>query len=168
MSTDTGFDRPYTSFPYIIQGQDYRIDPLLIFPISVDDTRLPRKERVHGVIVEGEAKAYTFSSFEEPGFGIIQDSFGNKDIVVIGSKEKNFIVSFSRFMDDGSVLDFNKVEGAFPIILEDTEGSQWDIFGVAVSGPREGDRLTATESFIGYWFSWGTFYPGLEIFEDPS
>lgn len=37
-------------------------------------------------------------------------------------------------------------------------------FGVAVSGPREGQKLKEVVNYIGYWFAWGTFYQDLEVF----
>jgi hypothetical protein len=49
------------------------------------------------------------------------------------------------------------------VILEDNEGNKWNIFEEAVAGPRVGQKLTATTSFMGYWFAWGAFYPGIEI-----
>jgi len=36
----------------------------------------------------------------------------------------------------------------------------------AVSGPRKGERLRPTQSLIGYWFSFATFYPGIQIYPD--
>ncbi len=54
-----GFD--YTNYPY----DDYRTNHnYLAYPITFDDDRLPRKERVHGLIVDGKAKVYTFESFK--------------------------------------------------------------------------------------------------------
>ena len=54
-----GFD--YTNFPY----GDYRTNhDYLAYPITFDDDRLPRKERVHGVMVDGQAKVYRMESFK--------------------------------------------------------------------------------------------------------
>jgi len=49
--------------------------------------------------------------------------------------------------------------------MEDSEGNTWDVFGLAISGPRQGEQLTPTQSFMGYWFSWGAFYPNPEIYD---
>jgi len=49
-------------------------------------------------------------------------------------------------------------------LLEDQEGNRWNLFGTAVSGPRSGQRLMAPTAFIGYWFSWGAFYPDIVLF----
>ncbi len=61
ISEDTGVDREYTVYPY----NDYKSNhDNLIYPIQYDDDRLPRKERVLGIISNGKAKVYRFESFE--------------------------------------------------------------------------------------------------------
>jgi hypothetical protein len=164
VSTDTGISRPYESFPYInSNGQDYRLDPYLLFPIQIDDSRLPRKDRVHGVIINGEAKVYPMATFRDE-VTVIRDSFLNRDLLIVGDRKSNYANSFLVIQPEFNSLEFTAVQDQLPIVMQDDEGNQWDIFGEAVSGPREGQKLTATSSFIGYWFSWGTFYPGAEIF----
>jgi hypothetical protein len=65
-------------------------------------------------------------------------------------------------LEDGTVLNLTAVDEN-NIILKDGIGNKYDIFGYAVFGPLAGKRLKRTESFLGYWFSWGVFYPGAEI-----
>lgn len=162
---NTGFSRNYNQYPY----GDYRTnDNNLIFPISTDDNRLPRKDRVLGVIVGDQAKAYTFDSFPGSDVNVIQDDFQGEQLVVAGSKDRDILVVYSSVLADGTELSFSKVDlsvNALPVIMQDNEGNLWDIFGTAVSGPRTGTRLEEQRAYIGFWFSWGTFYPGLEIFE---
>ena len=61
------------------------------------------------------------------------------------------------------MLQFSPVQDQLPIVMTDTEGNMWDIFGVAVSGPRAGTRLGLTDSYAAYWFAWGTFFLNAEI-----
>ncbi len=161
VSTNTGFSRSYGTYPY----DDYRTNHNnLIFPVEPDDSRLPRKERVHGIIMGSQAKVYPIDNMQQT-VTIIQDVFNGTAIVVAGSKHRNFAVSFERTLEDGTILDFfSAFTGDGPVILTDNEGNRWNIFGEAVEGPRTGQRLTPTESFIGYWFSWGAFYPNAQIY----
>jgi uncharacterized protein DUF3179 len=160
VSLNTGWNRSYGVYPY----GDYKVnEDNLLFPISIDDRRLNRKERVHGIIVEQEAKVYRFSSFPIKNT-LITDTVNGKDVLVIGNEPKNFIVSFYGQLEDGSTPEFSAVDDG-NIILVDNLGNKWDIFGYAVSGPAMGERLIRTESFIGYWFSWGVFYPDSEIYD---
>jgi len=59
LSTRTGVNRDYSVYPY----GDYRSSELVAYPLSFDDDRLPRKERVFSVIVNGRAKVYPLAAF---------------------------------------------------------------------------------------------------------
>lgn len=164
VSTETGHNRNYGRYPY----GDYRTNNSnIIFPYTPKDERIAAKERVHGVIINGKAKAYPFKAF--PGdLTIIEDEFEGRKLVIAGSTALNFIVSFERTLNDGTLLSFGRnSNNSLPAeILTDNEGNMWSIFGEAVSGPRKGQKLTSTVSFIGYWFSWGAFYPGLGLYSN--
>lgn len=57
LSSETGYARDYALDPY----SDYENEPSLMFPVVYRDPRLPAKEWVIGVSVEGRSKAYPFS-----------------------------------------------------------------------------------------------------------
>ncbi len=162
LSTSTGFNRNYGLYPY----GDYRTNnSRLIFPVSTTDTRLPGKERVHGIVDEesSEAKVFTLDGFEG-GLSIKQRNWFGRQLLVVGSKSMNLIVSFFNELEGGEELEFTpSTESSFPVILTDSEGNEWDLFGQAVAGPRTGQSLTATRSCMGFFFAFGTFYPGVEI-----
>jgi len=160
VSTNTGYSRPYGRYPY----GDYRTNNgSLLFPVSNDDGRLPRKERVHGVIIGDGTKVYRVRSFPD-SIATINDSFRDVPIVVVGSSLKNFVVSFERRLPDGKLLTFRPVQNSGAVVMIDDEGTAWDVFGRASSGPRANTQLKPTRSYIAYWFAWGAFYPGAEIY----
>jgi hypothetical protein len=96
---------------------------------------------------------------------IVYDDFEGSSLAIIGSSRLNFIVAFDRVMD-GKTMNFTEIQDSLPIIMKDDDGSHWTIFGQATDGPNEGKKILSPASFMGYWFSWGTFYPGLEIFDN--
>ena len=98
---------------------------------------------------------------------IVQDDFEGVPLVLIGSAGQNFIVAYERQLQDGTKLEFEPLPLDFPVVMKDQEGNEWDINGLAVEGPRTGERLNTTQSYIGFWFAWGTMYPGIEIFNGP-
>ena len=166
MSTETDFDRDYGRYPY----GDYRTNHNnLIFPISNEDGRFDRKERGMGVLIEDQAKFYNLFDFADAEIVVEDDVFMGEELVVVGSQEHNFISVFHRTLPDGTTLDFSPVdlqgEEIGAIIMQDSEGNDWNLLGIAENGPRAGTRLSAPESFIGYWFAWATFYPDIEVFE---
>ncbi len=161
LSRNTGHNRNYGPALY----GDYSVNNSnILFPIRNDDGRIEKKERLHGIIVNDQVKAFRFSSFTE-GITTFNDTYRGQDLVITGSAVDDFIVSYRRDMPDGTVLRFQPVQNALPIIMTDGEGTSWDIFGNGISGPREGEHLTKANSYIAFWFAWGDFYPAPELFE---
>ncbi|MEE8604244.1 MAG: DUF3179 domain-containing (seleno)protein [Candidatus Aminicenantaceae bacterium] len=161
LSRDSGFSRNYDVYPY----GDYKFSDRLLFPVSNEDNRLNKKARVLGVIVGEKTKVYPIGSFP-PAIKVINETFNGLDIVVVGDMLKNFAVSFTRKLSDGTLLDFEPIENELPVVMKDKGGSKWDVFGNAVSGPRIGAKLEATNSFISYWFAWAAFYPNADIYSE--
>lgn len=157
MTTSTGFARNYGLYPY----GDYRTNnSYLIFPLTKIDNRIPAKERVHSIINVDKAKVYKFNAFGNGN--TLRDIYNGNDILLVG--DNTTIVSFELDAANGQLeftYDYNGSEGFF----KDNEGTIWNVFGEAISGPGMGGQLKATPSFIAYWFSIGAFYPNAQIYE---
>ena len=117
---------------------------------------------------------------------IIEDTFQEIPVVITGKARQairgnatendqdteeliiwDFVVAFERFLGEVE-LHFRPTDSALPIIMTDQEGNLWDLFGVAVSGPRQGQQLKPVNSGLGYWFTFGAMYPGSEIYRNPN
>ena len=153
MTRDTGFTRDYDTTPY----PGYTTGSELIFPVSNLDSRLHSKERVIGITTNSENKAYQIAGFGATTTAI-NDHVGGQPIVVVGNSTANIAAIFSRELSDGTILDFTALDGQLPNVLQDSEGSVWDVFGRAVSGPRTGTVLAKTRSYTAYWFAWAVFH----------
>jgi hypothetical protein len=149
VSRNTGFPRTYGTSPY---GDYNTNNDRFLFPVAKDN-RLPLKERIHTIIKGRKAKAYQFSSFTENN--IIIDSFEGDEYLIVGNGE--FIVSFLLDSETRG-LTFEYSYNNTEIILTDNEGNSWTIFGKAIDGPRTGQSLTSSESFMAFWFSIPAFY----------
>jgi hypothetical protein len=158
LSLETGFSRPYGQYPY----GDYKTSDELLFPVSIEDSSLHKKERVHGVAVENRSFAYPIDLYLG-SVQVLNESLEGVDFVVAVNSEKDIAVSFDRKLEDGTVLTFSPAAGALPVIMVDNEGTQWDVFGVALNGPRAGTTLETVRSFNAYWFAWAAFYRGAEV-----
>ncbi len=158
VTTETGYNRNYGRYPY----GSYKTSENLIFPVSNSDPRLHPKERVLGVIFGGKAKAYTFDDTFS-GNKVTEDSFQNEKLLVVSNSDANFMVVFKRTLANGTELSFEAVQNNLPVVLTDNEGTDWDVSGRGVSGPRAGDQLETVPQMMGYWFSFSAFYPDLEM-----
>lgn len=158
VTTETGHNRNYQQYPY----GNYKSSDNLLFPVSNTDNRLHPKERVLGVILKDNAKAYRFDkSFS--GNNLVQDEFQQEKLVVVSNYEANFIVAFKRTLEDGTELSFSPINNSLPLVIADNEGSKWDITGRAISGPRTGEQLESVTQMMGYWFAFAAFYPNVEL-----
>ncbi|UII80295.1 DUF3179 domain-containing protein [Flagellimonas sp. CMM7] len=154
VTTNTGFSRTYGASPY---GDYNTNNDRFLFPVP-KDPRLPSKERVHAIIDGSDARAYRFSDFSSNN--IIRDTFKGRNYLIIGNT--NFIVSF-ELTSEPDQLEFEYIHTGSEVLLQDNEDNQWNIFGEALSGPREGQFLDTSASFMGFWFSIPAFYT-TEIF----
>lgn len=164
VSTNTGHSRNYNVYPY----GSYRTSNQLIFPVSHHDGRLHRKQRVLGVLISGKAIAYDFERFSAGGQNsnviLVNDFFNGKDVVVATNEAKDFAVAFDKDLD-GTTLEFSPTSEPLPAVMQDNEGTVWDVFGRGLSGPRQGEQLSTFTQFIGYWFAWAAFYPDIELYQ---
>ncbi|MFQ5582832.1 MAG: DUF3179 domain-containing protein, partial [Calditrichia bacterium] len=137
LSRATGVYSPdrYDIYPYENPSNgDYRTNNnWLLFPVTHTDNRLPAKQRVFGVIVDGQSRVYPVSSMSSV-IKAINDTLNNTPIVIVGSSSKNFAVGFQSTVQDTVTLTFSAIQNELPVILVDNEGTKWDAFGNGVSG----------------------------------
>ena len=163
LTTSTGFNRPYQTYPY----GDYREDSTVLFDLTVPLESLPRpipyKEKVLGVIVGEDAKVYPMSLFPEEGYRIIHDEFRGVPLVIIGSREKDLIVAYNRERADGSISTFSIADPSM-LLIQDENGQEFNVFGETIDLVSEEDLMPVTSN-IGFWFSWAVFFPNVEIYQ---
>lgn len=159
VTTATGHSRSYGTYPY---GNYKTNHGLLIFPVSPDDSRLPRKERVLGVLVNSSAKAYRFKN-NGNDIDLITDNLGGEKLAIINSKVRNIMTAYLSELEDDSQVVLTSVQNELPIVMVDTDGNKYDLFGEIKSGPKSGMKLKKVTSMIAYWFAWGAFYPSTSI-----
>lgn len=160
LSENTGFSsRDYSVYPY----GSFREDQSVLFVVdNLNDNRLHRKERVVGINVGSASKVYPIRNFTNE-VEVINDTVGDMQVVAAGSRGHNFGVIFNRELEDCTVLNFEPIQNKLPVMMQDNEGNEWDIFGTAVSGARTGQQLEKTNSYIAYWYAWTAFFTGAEI-----
>ena len=158
LSTNTGFSRDYSRYPY----GTYRNDATTIFPVDNDqDNRLFAKERVLGILSGAETKAYRFTSFADQK--VIMDSFGGNNFVIAGDPSASYMMAF--IAEEGRTYFSRSNPDDLTVVMEDDQGNQISIMGRVVAGPNRGKRLESAKAFIGFWFAWAAFYDSIPIFE---
>ncbi len=154
VSTETGMQRDYSSYPY----GTYRDDKEIYFEVDQENDTLHPKERLYGIVSGDEARCYRFANFKN-GLRILSDTAFGKNIIVVGSERDNYITAFQN----PSNLIFTPNTGQMPGIMRDAEGNVYDVFGYCISGTKMGTRLTPMNGFTAYWFAWYAFYPTIQF-----
>ncbi len=169
LSKDTGFgglfDNNYGINPYSRYDSDTN-DPFLFF--GERDIRLPLMERVVGVAIGGQAKAYPFDDLKRER--VVHDEIGGQAIVVFwksgtASALDNRMIATSK--DVGATGVFLTTVGDRELTFQSTDdgftdeetGSLWNIFGKAIAGPLAGEQLEPVIHANHFWFAWVAFSP---------
>lgn len=127
-------------------------------PVEVGDL-------VYGVINFGfkPASEVAVFAYEDFSGGTVLKNIDKYKIVVIGNEELRFV---SSYINDSNAV-FKAVQGQFPIVMEDDNTNRWNVFGLAVSGPRKGQQLKSPTSFMALWWAWNEFYDDF-VFDESS
>lgn len=160
LTTNTGFSRNYSVYPY----GGYRTNSQLIFPIDGElNSTLAPKERILGVQVGSETTGFTFDNFAGSGSSVVSTSIGGRSIAVIGSEEDNYMVAFESVLE-GTPVTLSGLSTSGEAIATDSQGNSYNVFGEVISGPDAGKRLNQVTNYIGYWFAWAAFADDIELF----
>ncbi|MGQ9643623.1 MAG: DUF3179 domain-containing (seleno)protein, partial [Ignavibacterium sp.] len=79
------------------------------------------------------------------------------------SKSRNIITAYENVLEDGSLVTLTSVQNQLPIIMIDTDGNKYNLFGEVTEGPKQGGKLKSVTSMVAYWFAWAAFYPNSTI-----
>lgn len=159
LSTNTGFDRDYTLYPY----GDYKTNnSRFIFTATPSNDALPNKQRVFAIMDGNGSKVYQFSDFNNGK--AIKDTFRGKAYLIVGNE--NLINAFeidNTLSNSTFSYTFNNSGDTF---FEDDTGNKYSVFGNVLSGPHIGEVLKTPASVVSFWFAIASFYPNPEIYSN--
>ena len=162
--------RSYDDNPYA--GYDSRSGPTGGFFRGEVDERLDAMERVVGIAIGDEARAYPYGALQDAS--VVHDEVGGTQIVVFWGGEAASaldrpLISEGRRVGgsgvfepllDGRRLTFQERDGA---IVDSQTGSTWSLLGQATAGKLAGATLTPLHHLDAFWFAWAAFVPFTEI-----
>ena len=165
LSRQTGFNRNYGTNPYVGYSSSER--PFL-FDGEVDD-RFPALDRVVGVTIAGEDKAFPFSVLARSG--VANDTVGGIPIAVFWGSDTADALDSADITEgqavgtglafdarvDGQTLTFTA--SGDDTFTDDQTGTTWDLLGRAIDGPLAGGQLDTVVHRNDFWFAWAAFHP---------
>ncbi len=162
VSPNTGFDRPYDTYPY--GTYDQLNDERTLFPSSPWDRSRPAKELVLGVRDGIDAIAYPFGMLDSLGADVaLNDLIGSRPVLITYASSERTARAFDRRIDDVT-LTFSAVASLNTTLRDAETGSLWRHDGIAFAGPLDGRQLEpVTDSFTLFWFAWSVYYPATRL-----
>lgn len=171
LSRETGSSRNYGQNPYT--GYDRADKPPFLYRGDLDD-RLPPKERVVAVSVNGVDNALPFKTLQQER--VVNYTAGSQDLAVFfkpgtrSALDAQFIgqsrdVGATGVFDaslDGRKLTFRHEDEN---IVDNETDSVWTILGEATEGPLSGSKLTPVVHADPFWFAWRAFRPNTTIYQ---
>jgi hypothetical protein len=172
LSRDTGHRRQYGVNPYGSYDEP-TVGPFLYR--GALDPRRPPKERVVGVTTGDAPRAYPFPLLEK--HRVVHDTVGGVAIVIFYepgtlSALDDHEIAKSRAVGATSVFRARvdralTFEAATQGFRDRQTGSRWNFFGMAVSGPLAGQRLSPVQHVDAFWFAWAAFNPSTTLWTGP-
>ena len=146
LSLETGYDRDYTpGRPY----GTYFSSPNLMFPALVDDERLKAKDLVYAVRVDGLAKAWPLTDFDNGK--VLNDRIGDLQVTLIGDAETRTVRAYLR--EDVVV---KATEDPTAVIAGNLPMKITEEALVA----EDGTSFERLPGHIAFWFAWQGFIAG--------
>ena len=169
----TGHSRPYGENPYV--GYDNPGTSPFLFRGDVDE-RARAKQRVVGVSLDGEARAWTLEAISAEDAKATNSTVDDTPVVIfwkagqtsaldsaeIGAGNQVGSVGVFSPVVDGRQLTFTTESGVF---IDEESGTEWDITGAGVAGELAGTRLEQFHHLDTFWFAWSTYQPGTDLIE---
>lgn len=172
LSRDTGYVRSYGSNPYV--GYDTSDRPFLLRGADLgpgpivpgENRRLELLDRVVSVQVGEDSTAVSYRLLERER--VVQRRVGGARLVFLWSpgtasalderqiaagRDVGSANAFFARTRAGDAVDLRRSGDA---VVDRETGSEWNVAGLAVAGPRRGDRLEPAPGVQHFWFSHAT------------
>ena len=155
----------FSSYEYHEPYEVYRVTRENMVPVSRRDDRLPPKEWVLGINLNGRAKAYPLKALEEKG--VLNDSLAGTNLVIIAER---LIGGSSCWFCAGVARAYVRSSHNFTRLdsdrLRDESGNVWLLLEDSLVNVRSGEKLTRLDGQVTYWFAWYAFHPHTELYHD--
>jgi hypothetical protein len=152
-----GRPRSYDQYAY---GGYRENQDLLLFPVKSDFSDIPQKERILGIVANGRMSYVRFNQFEN-GVKHLRIKIQQDDYLIFGGATDRALFAYLATTENGDSVEVDELfdDRTGGRLFKDTEGNAWSIFGEAISGSLQGQKLQQKQNFVGYTFAMASFYP---------
>ena len=126
------------------------------------DPRLDSEERVFGLSIGDESRAWRLESFDKDS-AIKKAKLGGKDVVILWDARTKTAAAFEPLTESESSESLTLTVDSKPDVeapwVDQETGSRWSVAGRSVSGPRKGQTLKWLPGVMVKWYAWAASYP---------
>lgn len=150
----------YTVYPY---GNYQNSQDSLLYPMVLNSISYPNKQKILGMVLDTSVIYTAYNEFANTR--VIGKQLDGKEVLIFGSESEQYMTAFYAETEDGESINVNKAADdlSLGVLFVDTNGTEWDITGLAISGRNLGDRLKRPTNFMAYAFAWKAFYPSSNL-----
>jgi hypothetical protein len=158
---------------FALLGEDDQIKPEwesgvatmpTVVPAQAGDT-FGARDVVIGVTIGNQAKAYPQTLLRKSR--AVMDRIGETPVAVLMGADDNSARVFDRRLPDGREVELLARIGSSPAVFIDSDtGSEWDISGLARTGPLTGERLRRLPQLTDFWFDWHLYHPQTRVYRE--
>ena len=163
VSSNTGFNRPYFSYPY--GSYDQLFDNSILFPQFGVDRSRPIKERILAIRTsENGGRGYPFDDLRDIGGRLaLNDNVDGSPVTIFYEVLFGEAAVAYNPVVTGQTLTFEVVSTQ----IKDTQtGTTWSFGGAGLEGPLAGEQLEPlANAYVLMWFAWKHFQPDGEVFQ---
>lgn len=120
--------------------------------------------RYFGIARNDEALLFGFDLFGE-NTQLYQVNFKGQNLVIAGNSSLNYFAAFVYIKDSPNENIF-AVENELPLIMADSKGNKYDIFGNILSGPDKGKRLSSPVAYRANTFAWKDHFTEIKVYSE--
>lgn len=129
------------------------------------DDRLPAREIILGLEAGGESKAYPISALRKEH--VINDAIGNTPVLIVHQAHSDTTTAFDPRLK-GRILKFHAVDAAADLLIDSQTHSNWNAYGLCLSGKLKGTQLHQFILEPEFWFAWSEFRPNTRVYAAPK
>jgi hypothetical protein len=131
-----------------------------VTPLPASDRLAPRA-LIAGLSVGPRAMAYPIDGLRAQS--PIIDDIGAVPVMVVLAPDGTTVRAFDRTVD-GQPLEFLAHAENRGTLVDSRSGSEWNLSGVATSGPLAGHTLRRLDVLVEYWFDWRTYHADSRVY----
>lgn len=117
--------------------------------------------KYYGVTKDQGVLLFSLDQFKEKT-RLLDARFKGQNIIVVGNQALNYFTAFIYIKDSPAESIF-AIDNQLPLIMGDSKGNKYDLFGNILEGPDKGKRLNSPNAYMANSFAWNDLFNEINV-----